>query len=494
MPESEASTPIAKSEADLAFAGLEAQALMLANGEISSRELVELCLRRITASQPTLNAFRVVCEEAALEEADIADKRLAGGDGASLLGVPIAIKDDVDLVGYTTPFGCDGAHSPATEDSELIVRLRAAGAIVIGKTHAPEVGQWPFTETPTFGATRNPWNTGHTPGGSSGGAAAAVAAGLVAAAIGSDGAGSVRIPAAWTGLVGLKPQRGRISTWPEPEAFNGLTCFGPLTRSISDAAMLLDAVAGNREGDLHRPPPHFESFAAAASQAPRQLRIALSFATPLGVPGKVNPEIRAATEQTAEQLVELGHRVVRTDPSYGLVGLGIIPRGTNGVHAWLRDRVPGDAPLEPRTRAQGRLGRMLGGPPLKAARAAEPALARRIGRVFQDVDVVLTPTTAAPPPRIGAVEGRGYLATNNAASAACPFGWAWNVIGWPGLSVPAGFTAAGLPIGAQLLGRKNDEATLLALGAQLEAADGGEWTNRRPVVTEANTPSTISAP
>jgi amidase len=480
MTASNASTPTAQTEDELAFAGLEAQALMLIGGEVSSRQLTELCLRRIAASQPTLNAFRVVCEEAALEEAVAADRRLASGDGAPLLGVPIAIKDDVDLAGHTTPFGCGGSHAPAKEDSELVRRLRAAGAIVIGKTHAPEIGQWPFTESPAFGATRNPWSTDHTPGGSSGGAAAAVAAGLVAGAIGSDGAGSIRIPAAWTGLVGLKPQRGRISTWPDPEAFNGISCFGPLTRSVADAALLLDAVAGNREGDLHRPPPHSESFAAAASQAPRHLRVALSFATPLGVPDKVDPEVRAATERTAERLVELGHDLVRTDPSYGLVGLGMIPRGMAGVNAWLRDRAPDDALVEPRTRVHGRLGRLLSGPPLAASRAAEPMLARRIGRIFERVDVVLTPTTAVPPLRIGAMDGRGYWATSTAASAACPFAWAWNVVGWPGISVPAGFTATGLPIGAQLLGRENDEATLLALAGQLEAEDGA-WAERRPL-------------
>ena len=480
MLDSKNATPAAEPDSELAFAGLEIQALMLVSGEVSSRELVELCLGRIAASQPTLNTFRVVCEEAALEEAEAADKRLAKGEGAPLLGVPIAIKDDVDLSGHTTRFGCDGSHAAATEDSEVVQRLRSAGAIVIGKTHAPEIGQWPFTEASWFGATRNPWHTDHTPGGSSGGAASAVAAGLVPAAIGSDGAGSVRVPAAWTGLVGLKPQRGRISTWPEAEAFNGLTCFGPLTRSVGDAARLLDAVAGNRDGDLHSPPPHAESFAAAAAQPPRSLRVALSFAAPLGVPAKVDPEIQAATERVAERLTGLGHEVVRTDPSYGLVGLGLMPRGMAGVHEWVRDRVPDDAQLEPRTRAHARIGRLLSGAPLKAARTAESALARRIGRIFNRVDVVLTPTTARPAPRIGALDDLGYWATGSAAGAACPFAWAWNVTGWPGLSVPAGFTEKGLPIGVQLLGRENDEATLLALGAQLEAATDGEWTARRP--------------
>ncbi len=472
--------PNSEAEVDLAFAGLAAQARMLASGTVSSTELVALSLRRIEDSQQTLNAFRVVRVEQALEEAATADARLRAGEVGPLLGVPIAIKDDVDLVGETTAFGCGGEHRPVAEDAELVRRLRAAGAIVIGKTLAPEVGQWHFTESPAFGATRNPWNISHTPGGSSGGAAAAVAAGLVAAAIGSDGAGSVRIPAAWTGLVGLKPQRGRVSTWPEAEAFNGLTCLGPLTRSVADAALLLDAVAGNRDGDIHRPPPHSESFAASACTEPRRMRIALSFATPLGAPEKVDPEIRAATEHAAARLAQLGHEVVAADPNYGLVSLGIIPRGMGGVHNWLRDRVPADAPMEPRTRVQARLGGLLSGPPLRAARAAESALARRIGHIFDRVDVVLTPTTAKPPPRIGALDGRGYWVTSTAASAACPFAWAWNVIGWPALNLPGGFSAAGLPIGVQLLGRENDEATLLSLGSQLEAATEGEWTERRP--------------
>jgi len=456
--------------AELSFAGLEAQAQMLATGKASSRELVELSLRRIAATQPTLNAFRVVREEAALREAEIADRRLATGEGAPLLGVPVAIKDDVDIAGETTPFGCGGEHRDAAEDAEMVRRLRAAGAIVMGKTNTPEVGQWPFTESLAFGATRNPWSTDHTPGGSSGGAASAVAAGLVAAAIGSDGAGSVRIPAAWTGLVGLKPQRGRISTWPDAEAFNGLTCFGPLTRSVADAALLLDAVAGSHERDPNRPPPPSAPFAVATAKPLPRLRVALSFATPFGVPDEVDPEIRAATGRVAELLAELGHDVVEEDPRYGLVGLGLIPRGMAGVHDWLRERVPDREVLEPRTRVHERFGRALRGPALRGAIAAEPALRRRIGRVFKRFDVVLTPTTAQPPPRIGALDGRGYWATSTAASAACPFAFAWNVVGWPGINVPAGLTGAGLPIGVQLLGPENDEATLLALGAELEEA------------------------
>src|SRR4051794_11443519 len=243
-------------------AGLQEQVLLLRSGETTSRELVEAALEQAEASQETLNAFRIICAEEALEAAEKADRRLGEENNAPLLGVPVAIKDDVDLTGHTSPFGCGGGR-PAVRDAEAVRRLREAGAIPIGKTHAPEVGLWHFTETPLHGATRNPWNRDHTPGGSSGGAAAVVAAGVVPAAIGSDGAGSIRIPAAWTGLVGLKPQRGRVSTWPDPEAFNGLSCYGPLARSTADAALLLDAVHGNVPADLHRPPAPGESFSEA---------------------------------------------------------------------------------------------------------------------------------------------------------------------------------------------------------------------------------------
>jgi len=451
---------------------LEQQTLAIRAGEVSARELVELALGRAERAQETLNPFRVICAAEALAAAEQADRRLADGEQAPLLGVPVAIKDDVDLTGHTTPFGCGGGR-PAVRDAEAVRRLRAAGAIVIGKTHAPEVGQWHFTETPLHGATRNPWHPEHTPGGSSGGAAAAVAAGVVPAAIGSDGAGSIRIPAAWTGLVGLKPQRGRVSTWPDPEAFNGLSVYGPLTRSVADAALLLDATYGNVPADLHRPQPPSEPFAVAAAREPGPLRVAISFRTPFGVPNGVDPEHRAAIEGFALQLADLGHEIVRVDPDYGLAGPALIPRGMAGVEQWLTAHGEDRSALEPRTRTHARIGKALSGLPLRIARAAEPGLRRRIGRVFERCDVVLTPTTAKPPPRIGALHGRGYWGTSSTATAICPFAFAWNVTGWPGISVPAGLTANGLPIGAQLLGRENDEETLLSLAGSVERAVGG---------------------
>ncbi|NUR40730.1 MAG: amidase [Streptomyces sp.] len=448
-------------------AGLVETARALADGAVTSRTLVERTLARIEADQGSLNAFRIVRAEAALAEADAADKELAAGVRRPLLGVPVAVKDDMDVAGEPTAFGCQGEFPPVSEDGEAVRRLRAAGAVVVGKTNTCEFGQWPFTEGPAFGATRNPWSADHTPGGSSGGSAAAVAAGLVPAALGSDGAGSVRIPASWTHLIGIKPQRGRISTWPRGESFQGITVNGTLARSVADAALLLDAASGNHALDPHRPPSMDAS--GAARRDPGRLRIALSLKPPFtALPARLQPAVRAKVVQLAEQLAALGHTVEEADPPYGQIGLTFVPRATVG----LAERV-GEAPfpalLDRRTRDAARLGRLLGGAPLRAARRAEAVLHRRIGAFFTSYDVVLAPTTAAPPPRIGAMLQLSGFATDRAMIAACPYAWPWNVLGWPGVNVPAGFVDGGLPVGAQLLGPAYSEPLLISLAAQLEA-------------------------
>jgi amidase len=452
--------------------GLATDAGRLASGEVSARELVEYALGRI--ERDTLGAFRVVRAEAALAEAAAADRWR--GERPPLLGVPVAIKDDTDLAGETTPYGCRGDHLPKTRDSEIVRRLRVAGAIIVGKTNTSEFGQWPMGETTAFGPVRNPWSSGHSPGGSSAGSAVAVAAGMVSAAVGSDGSGSVRIPAAWTGLIGLKPQRGRISGWPHADPCYGATVAGPLARTAEDTALLLDVLTGNHPGDIDRPPAPAESFARAARRDPGRLRVALSFRTPAGAPEKVDPDVRAAVLRLAGILTELGHQVFPADPAYGLVALSFLPRGTAGVADWVGS-VPNAAP-EAATRTQGLIGRHVGRRLLPAVRRAEPGLRRRIGRIFERADVVLTPSTAQLPLKVGALDGRSWWEMGKLSLAACPFCWAWNVLGWPGISVPAGLSGTGLPIGAQFLGRENDEATLLMLATQLEAAEG--WPNRRP--------------
>jgi amidase len=448
----------------------------LASGRVTSAELVERALALIDTSQSTLNAFRVVRAEAARAEAAEADRRIAAGERLPLLGVPVAVKDDVDLADHPTSFGCPGPFPPKSEDCEMVRRLRAAGAVIVGKTNTPEVGLYPFTEGAAFGATRNPWSLHHTPGGSSGGSAAAVAAGIVPAAVGSDGAGSVRIPAAWCNLVGVKPQRGRISTWPDRESFNGLTCFGPLTRTVADAALMLDVLTGNHPEDLHAPPPPAEPYARAAAREPRSLRIALSLHHPYSAaPVRLHHEIDAAVRRIGGVLSELGHTVTEHHPRYGLMGLTLIARGESGVHEWVR-RVPDRSLLDARTRSTARAGAILSRTVLPFARRLELRFQRRVGSIFHQHDVLIAPTSATPALRVGKTDGLSSWATQRVIAGACPYAWPWNVLGWPAVSVPAGLTDEGLPFGVQLLGPASSEATLLSLAAQLERVE--RWHER----------------
>lgn len=461
------------------FPTLTDQLYRLTSGAVTARELVRRSLHAIDLSQSTLNAFRVVLTESALADAAEADRRRAAGDDAPLLGVPIAVKDDVDVAGVPTSFGTSGYVRTAAADAEVVRRLKAAGAVIVGKTNTCELGQWPFTSGPGFGHTRNPWSREHTPGGSSGGSAAAVAAGLVTAAIGSDGAGSVRIPAAWTHLVGIKPQRGRISTWPLPEAFNGITVNGVLARTVADAALVLDAAAGNVAGDLHKPPA--VRVSDHVGTAPGPLRIAISTRFPFtGFRARLHPQIRAALEAVADQLRVLGHTVVAGNPDYGLgLSWNFLSRSTSGLVDWA-ERLGDGVDWDPRTQSNMRMGRVLSASILRTARRREAADQRRVGSIFRIVDVVLAPTTAQPPPLVHSFDRLGGLGTDRLMIAACPVTWPWNLLGWPSINVPAGFTRQGLPIGVQLMGPANSEPLLVSLAAELEAVSG--WAAKQPHV------------
>ena len=362
----------------------------------------------------------------------------------------------------------------------MVRRLKAAGAVIVGKTNTCELGQWPFTSGPGFGHTRNPWSRRHTPGGSSGGSAAAVAAGLVTAAIGSDGAGSVRIPAAWTHLVGIKPQRGRISTWPLPEAFNGITVNGVLARTVADAALVLDAASGQRRG---RPA---QAAADDGIRLRRQRARSAEHRAVNPVPvhllsGQVaprNPGRDASRGQAARAArPQRGHGQPGLRPAV-VVGLsGPVHRGPAGLGgAAGRRRHPG-----PPHRVQpARRATVLGQAILRSARRHEAADQHRVGSIFDIVDVVLAPTTAQPPPLARSFDRLGGLGTDRAMIRACPVTWPWNVLGWPSINVPAGFTSDGLPIGVQLMGPANSEGMLISLAAELEAVCG--WATKQPKV------------
>jgi amidase len=448
----------------LAFAGAVRLTALLRAGEVSPRELVELFLERIARLDPELNAFRKVLADRALLEADQAAARLQAGDDRPLLGLPVAVKDEVGVQGEVRGDGSNAGGEPEPEDWDLVKRLRAAGAIVLGLTNVPELTIFPWTESTTFGLTRNPWDPQRTPGGSSGGSGAAVAAGLVPLATGSDGGGSIRIPAACCGLVGLKPQAGRISYAPLDGHWHGLSSLGFLARSVEDAALAYEAVTG-------------EPYVAAAAREPSGLRVALSLKLPPGVLAKLDPEIVRGVRETADTLRSLGHRVVERDPDFGSAPLNFGARYLRGIADDAAAKPYPDR-LEARTKGMARLGRLLGQRTLDRAMAALPADVARIAAIFDDVDVILTPSTATLPIAVGRYADAGALRALNGAMAFTPFTAIWNHTGNPAMAIPAGFSATGLPLSAQLIGPPDGEGALLALGAQLERAR--PWADRTP--------------
>ena len=344
-------------------AGIARQAEMIAAGEISSRELTEAYLERIARIEPRVNAFRVVLGERAREAADAADARVAAGETAPLLGVPVAAKDNIDVAGELTTHGTLGFTEVAREDCEQVRRMREAGAVLIGKTNLPELAVCGFTETEAWGITRNPWDLGHSTGGSSGGSAAAVAAGMVGAASASDGAGSIRIPAANCGLFGLKPQRGRISLLPDREHWFGLSVAGCVSRRVIDTALWLDVAAGRASGDADTPPPPETSFVEAARRSPGKLRIAMSMKpVRAAAPPILDDRVVKAIEATAGALRSLGHEVSERAPGYGGLGNDFVPRYLAGVAQDVAARPlpraaraahPGLCPARPRDPRQG---------------------------------------------------------------------------------------------------------------------------------------------
>jgi amidase len=446
---------------------------MLADGELSAPELLEIYLERIARLDSQLRSYRVVLTDKARDEAYAAQDRLDAGERLPLLGVPVAIKDDVDVAGEVTACGSAGHRPAVTADAAVVRRLRAAGAVIIGKTSVPELMIFPFTESLTFGATRNPWNPKRTPGGSSGGSAAAVAAGLASLALGSDGGGSIRIPSSWCGLFGLKPQRDRVSLEPHDNAWYGLSVNGPIARSVLDAALFLDATntVSGPDGE----------FVTAATREPGKLRIALSTKVPQPLV-RVGSEELAAVDAAGALLRELGHDVVVRDPAYPLTATyaNFLPRYFRGTS----DEADAQAHperLERRTRTMARMGSFFSDRRMEAVRAAEVRVSNRIQSIFDDVDVVVTPGTANGPSRIGAYQHRGVISTLLLVGQRVPYFPVWNVTGQPAAVVPWGFDGDGLPISVQLVGRPFDEATLLSLSAQIEAAR--PWAHQRPPVS-----------
>ena len=422
-------------------------------GRVSPTEVLEQHLEWIAALEARLGAFRLLRTEAVRAEARALEERGDLGE-LPLAGVPVAIKDNLDLAGCPTRNGSAATSpEPAPTDDELVRRLRRAGALLVGKTSVPELCLWPFTESQAFGVARNPWSLDHTPGGSSGGSAAAVASAMVPLALASDAGGSIRMPASNCGLVGIKPGPGvvpfpptAVSTW------SRMSEYGPLATTVADLGLALDVLAG---GDAYR----------AVAPPDRPLRVGVS-AKPGAVGVRVHPEVRAALDATAETLATAGHRVEEVDPPWRNGDIApFLQRVFHGC-AEEADRLP-DGALERRTLTEARVGRAL-----RRVRPAPTGPPRRVLARYRarlaGHDLLLTPTLAQPPLRVGAYRGKGLVRTVLGLTAYMPFTPPINLVGYPAMSVPAGFSAGGLPLGVQLAAAPGGEALLLAVARQLE--------------------------
>ena len=446
---------------ELAFAGVARQAELIRAGEVTSRDLVMLYLERIERIDPKLNAFRTVYSDRALVDAQQADGRRGAGDDRPLLGVPLAVKDVEDVTGDVTRWGTAAQETPAAADSELVRRLRSAGAVLIGKTNCPELAIMGDTEGPAFGITRNPWDTDRSAGGSSGGSAAAVAAGLCAAATASDGTGSIRIPASNCGLVGLKPTRDLVPLAPAEGHWYGLSVAGFEARRSEDVGLLMSVATGD------------ESLRDAPARPPGSLRVAVSTRPVLVAP--VSGEVKQAITQAGERLRSLGHQVSSEDPPYPPASPATI-RYLAGMAQDAEERIERPDRLQRRTKGFARMGAAIPRPVLDWARREDDT--GRYRDFFERHDVLVTGVSAVPPTRAGQWEGLGAVRTLLGMALAHPFTLEWNLTGNPAISLPLGQSRDGLPIGVMIVGRHGEDATLLALAAQLEA--DLRWTDRRP--------------
>ena len=471
---------------DLMFRPADELAELVRSGEVSSRELVQASLDRIEAVNPKVNAFVDVFAEEALAAADA----VKPGDERPLAGVPTAIKNNVPIAGKRLTFGSPFTGDFAAPfDHNVVTRLRdGAGMIIVGTTTLPEWGIQPVTETRRFGPTRNPWDLDRTPGGSSGGAAAAVASGMVPLAHGNDGGGSIRIPAACCGLVGLKPARGRVSQAPAAgEQF--LAVDGVLTRTVRETALALDLLAGPVLGDASWAPPAATPFLAAASREPGRLRIGVVVDPPLP-DAPVDGDCLAAVREASGLLENLGHTVVEATPPFQSRELmapftavfGPMNCSLMLIASQLAGREPTHDDMERLSMWLWETCRGIDSVSSYAAMLQLQGVARQIVQWADEFDVVLMPTLAQPPLPIGTLDPdrEDPHEVFREAGRFTPFTPLTNITGQPAITLPLSQRDDGLPIGVQLMGRPTDEATLLALGAQLEAAR--PWAGRRPAL------------
>ena len=479
---------------DLLFRPVHELAGMVRSGELSARELVQTSLDRIAALDGDVHAFVDVFDEDALQEADGIGK----DDPRPFAGVPIAIKNNRPVAGRRLTFAADWIGDfTVGHDHNVVRRLKKAGFVVVGTTTLPEYGILPTTETKRFGATHNPWDLDRTPGGSSGGSAAAVAAGMVPVAHANDGGGSTRIPAACCGLVGLKPQRGRISLAPDAgQAF--LVQDGVLTRTVGETAALLDVLAGYEVGDATWAPDPLEDFAVSAAADPGRLKIAVATNSPVEGASISAADVQA-TKDAAALLASLGHEVEEVEAPWTTPGLDRTFTASFGpavstqilLASMLAGREPQEDDMEALSWFVWNVSSSITSTQALAAEMQLHAVARAYNVWADQYDLVLCPALAEAPVPLGTIDPQGPdpEATFARAAQFTPFTPLSNITGNPAISLPlyerpADDDAAGLPLGVQLVGKPAEEGVLLAVSAQLEAAN--PWLDRRaPLVANA---------
>jgi amidase len=465
--------------------GPSTPALELADGlrrrELSAVELLEACLAAVDERNPELNAVIWRNDEDALAAAEEADGRLASGEDAPFLGVPLPIKDLTPVAGWPVSFGSRGGPAGVSEESELVVdALARAGFVLCGRTNTPEFGVITVAENSRYGITRNPWDTDRSPGGSSGGAAAAVAGEMFPIAHANDGGGSIRIPASYCGLVGLKPSRGRVPRL--AQSWLGAVVEGVVARTVADSAAVLDAIAGFDPLSWYGAPVPARPFAQETDTPPGRLRIGLMAEAPLGMP--TDESCVAAARATAAALEELGHDIEEVEVP--TISEEMIPPFIALTQGGLAEYEGVDwSAVEPHIAHQRRASHELGADEyVIAARTLELLSRREVARWGRDFDVLLTPTSAILPPQAGAILEAQHAAPDQpvldvvASVAFTAFG---NVTGLPAVSLPLHWTDADLPVGVQLTAGPWQEAMLIALAAQLEQAR--PWADRRPSAT-----------
>ena len=460
---------------DLAFATALDQAELVRGRQVSPVELVDLYLSRIDALNPKLDAYlTVVADEA---RAVARAKESESGDLPPFHGVPISIKDLNNTAGIRTTCGSAAWHDRVPDfDDEIVARIKAAGFVILGKTNTPEFGSRATTESPGYPPARNPWDTDRSPGGSSGGGGAALAAGLCPIAQGSDGGGSIRIPAAWCGLFGIKPSRGRVSSAPAIQSFYATGGF--LARAVADSAAALDTIAGPAPGDAFWAPPPERPFADEVGRDPGRLRIAWSVEHP-NEGAEVAPAWRDAVHATVALLEQLGHDLVEDTPEQ--LEVASAAATVAGYAAASTDR-PDRETMDPVNQTILAIGEASSAADMARAYTEIQQWMRRVAPFFERYDALLTPTLASGPPRIGEkMSGEDSFEELLELTRVVAFTPIWNQAGNPAMAVPAGLDGDGLPVSIQVVGRPADEATLFRLGAQLEAAR--PWADRRPPIS-----------